>query len=230
MEEIYKLSNYNFSEDLVGISLQLDDNNNCIHSGLIICLENEIYYFHYTGLEVKLENLTNTYNQKNNIVFKKLDIINKGEETTFLGFCEDLLENGVHPIYGFIFNDSYYDPNTGESYLVNSIHDITTCSGFCIKVIRGFIYNHPEYLKLNDWTLESLNLANTNLIEFSMKTIREYAIEKNITSTEELFQTDELKRISPSEILASTFFNELPIRKIQIDQILLEVESTSQSL
>ena len=85
-------------------------------------------------------------------------------------------------------------------------------------------------MKLDDWTFESLNLANRSLIEFSMRAIRDYALEKNITSSEELFKQDELKRISPSEILASTFFDELPIRKIQIDNILSDVELRSQSL
>lgn len=216
--ELLDINTCDLTDDFVAISVEVDENGLCYHSGLVICYEEELYYFHYTAVEVILEKLNISLTEKA-LYLKKLNCIHTLEVESFLGHCEKLIEIGVSPVYGFIFNNSYYDSTTKDSFLVNSQHDITTCVGFCIKVIRGFIYNHDEYLRLSDWDISTLEGTNQRLIDYFNNEINNYATVHDITLAQ-LISTDELKRITPSELLGSGYFINLPILKASIDAIL----------
>ena len=216
--ELVSVKEYDFSEDFVAISCEVDKLGLCKHSGLIISYDGSIFYFHFGGKSVELENLDDQIDNLNSIYLKRLDIISDEEVVVFLGHCQKLKKIGVHPKYGFIFNDSYYDSSNYESHLVNANYDITTCVGFCIKVIRMFIYNNDEYLKLDDWDISSIHEADPWVRDFMNKYLPVYA-EIYELSIEDLFAQNELKRITPSELLSSTFFTDLPIEKLSIDNI-----------
>ncbi|PKB43024.1 hypothetical protein AX016_1204 [Cellulophaga sp. RHA19] len=218
-----------FENDFVAISCEINEDGFCKHSGLIISFDTDIYYFHFTGIEVKLENITENIESLESIYVKNLDIIVEDDVVSFLGHCEKLKNKGVKPSYGFVFNDSYYDSNTKQSFLLNAKHDITTCVGFCIKVIRGFIFNNEEYLKLKDWNQNSLESVEEWLFDYINKYLKIYADENDL-SVEDLYSTNELKRILPSELLSSTYFLELPIAKVSIDSIRPNLESFFISL
>ena len=216
--ELLDINTCDLTNDFVAISVEVDENGLCCHSGLVICYEEELSYFHYTAKDVVLEKLDIPLTQKA-IFLKELNCIHPLEVESFLGHCEKLIEVGDSPVYGFIFNDSYYDSTTKESFLVNTYHDITTCVGFCIKVIRGFLYNHDEYLKLSDWNISTLQGTNQRLINYFNHEINNYSILHEV-SIAQLISIDELKRITPTELLGSGFFENLPIIKASIDAIL----------
>jgi hypothetical protein len=216
-ENIFELTAYDFQDDFVAITAEVDEEMFCKHSGLIISFEEKIFYFHFTGVKVELVEITDDLVKYNKLYFKKLDIILEDDVVSFLGHCEKLQRKGVHPLYGFVFNDSYYD-SSKLSYLTNSNHDITTCVGFCIKIIRGFIYNNSEYIKINDWSSSSVANVPQWLLDHIEKFLTIYATENNLT-VDQLFSQDELKRILPSELLSSAFFQNLPIPKSQIDSV-----------
>lgn len=222
--DLIKLNHCDFTEDFVAISSEIDENSVCKHSGLIICVEENIYYYHYTGKEVLLTNITKTVNEKESIFIKKLNIIVEEEVISFLGHCEKLKRKGVSPLYGFVFNSSYYNSESKESFLINAEHDITTCVGFCIKIIRGFLYNNDEYLKIEDWNINSLDNVEASLFDYINRYLLIYATTNNLTVAE-LFSQSELKRILPSELLCSAFFNELPISKSSVDSIRPNLEN-----
>ena len=216
--ELSDINSCDLTNNFVAISVEVDENGLCYHSGLVICYDEELSYFHYTAKDVVLEKLDILLTGKA-IFLKELNCIHTLEVESFLGHCEKLIEIGVSPIYGFIFNDSYYDSTTKESFLVNTQHDITTCVGFCIKVIRGFLYNHNEYLKLSDWNVSTLQGTNQGLIDYFNHQINNYSILHDVNITQ-LILIDELKRITPTELLGSGFFENLPIIKESIDAIL----------
>jgi hypothetical protein len=215
---LVSVKNCDFETDFVAISCEINDEGFCQHSGLIISYDESIYYLHFTGKEVRLEDLSNTAESFESIYIKKLEIIVEDDVVSFLGHCQKLKNKGVNPEYGFVFNDSYYDSTTKQSFLLNAEHDITTCVGFCIKVIRGFIFNNDEYLKLEDWDENSLEAVEHWLFDYVKKYLQIYA-DKNGVSVEDLYSNNELKRILPSELLSSTYFIELPIPKSEIDTI-----------
>ncbi|TNJ47120.1 hypothetical protein KFZ70_05030 [Tamlana fucoidanivorans] len=221
--ELISVKEYDFSEDFVAISCEVDDSGVCRHSGLIISYDGAIFYFHFGGKSVELENLNDQTDDLNSLYIKKLDIISNEEVVVFLGHCEKLQKIGVHPKYGFLFDDSYYDSSDYKSFLVNANYDITTCVGFCVKVIRMFIHNNDEYLKLDDWNISSIYDADQWVKDFMNKYLPIYAKAYGL-SIADLFAQNEIKRIAPSELLSSTFFTDLPIRKLSIDGIRPELE------
>lgn len=222
-EDLTKLEDCDLSKDFVSISSEIDENGICQHSGLIICFQEQIYYYHYTGKSVILKEITSELSNHSSLYVKKIEIIYEDDVVTFLGHCEKLQKIGVQPKYGFIFNDSYYDSNTKDSFLKNANHDITTCVGFCIKVIRGFLFNHKEYIKIDDWENLDLSTLNPNLVNYINHYLQKYADDNGI-EVKDLFDKGELKRITPSELLSSGFFKDLPIRKTSIDSIKPEIE------
>ena len=222
-EDLTKLEDCDLSKDFVSISSEIDENGICQHSGLIICFQEQIYYYHYTGKSVLLNEITSDLSKHSSLFIKKIEIIYEDDVVTFLGHCEKLQKIGVQPKYGFIFNDSYYDSNTKDSFLVNAKHDITTCVGFCIKVIRGFLFNHKEYIKIDDWENIDLSTLHPNLVNYINHYLQKYADDNGI-EVKDLFDKGELKRITPSELLSSGFFKDLPIRKTSIDSIKPEIE------
>lgn len=223
--EIVSIKEYVFEKNLVGIISTIDEESGqCKHAGLIIFYENILSIFHYDSKNVILQEIK----QENLIpmLFKKLEIIHELEVPVFLAFCKDLLERGVSPKYGFIFDNSYYDPYSKESFMTNTTNDITTCVGFCIKVIRGFIYSNPEYIKIDDWSSESLNIhARSSLKNYLDSFANESGLDPN-----ELYNKENIKRIKPSELLASTYFGNLPIQKIHIDSIESNVSEMSRKV
>lgn len=212
LTELGEIINVDLEDNFVAIGSYIDSNRFCQHSILIICYNKELKQFHYTGKEVELKNI----DPNQEIYYKKLDIIHEDEVVAFLGFCEELIKIGVHPTYGFVFNDSFYDPFDKSNFLKNAKHDITTCSGFCIKVIRGFLYNNPEYLFLKDWNYNSYLASPINLKSYMNFILENYATQNN-TSLSQLFTLEEIKRITPLELLISAYYSDLPIRKVSID-------------
>lgn len=222
-EDLIKIEDCDFSKDFVSISSEIDENGVCVHSGLIICFQEQVFYYHYTGKSVLLNEITSELSNHSSLFIKKIEIILEDDVVTFLGHCEKLQKIGVKPNYGFIFNDSYYDSNTKESFLVNAQHDITTCVGFCIKVIRGFLFNNKEYIKIDDWENIDMSTLNPNLVNCISHYLQKYATENGI-QVQELFDKGELKRITPSELLTSGFFRDLPIGKASIESVKPEIE------
>lgn len=210
--ELGEISNIDLESDFVAIGSYINSDRFCNHSILIICYNKELKQFHYTGKDVELKNID--INQE--IYYKKLDIIHEDEVVAFLGFCEELIKIGVHPAYGFVFNDSFYNPIDKSNFLKNAKHDITTCSGFCIKVIRGYLYNNPEYLFLKDWDYNSYLTSPVSLQNYMNFILENYA-KQNSTTISQLFTLEEIKRIAPLELLVSAYYNDLPIRKVSID-------------
>ncbi|WP_461632052.1 hypothetical protein [Labilibaculum euxinus] len=220
--ELISLKEINFSKDFVSISSLTDKAGTCLHSGFIICVSKQVYYYHYRGDIVVLENITNDLLKYPLLFIKKIDIITELDTISFLGHCEKLQKIGVKPSYGFVFNNSYYDVNK-DNFLVNAKHDFTTCVGFCIKVIRGFLYNNDEYLKIDDWSSIDISQIPKDLADYFKHIVSEYSKYKKV-EIHDLYDKDELKRITPCELLCSGFFNELPIRKSSIDKAKPQIE------
>lgn len=221
--ELVKIKDCDLEQDFVAITVETDNVGSCYHSGLLICYDEELYYFHYNAEKVILEKVDPEADLPN-LFFKELNIVHETEVEAFLGHCEKLIKMGISPLYGFVFNNSYYDSTTKENFLANAQHDFTTCVGFCIKVIRGFIYNHPEYLKLSDWDYSTLNTANRYLLDYFNHNLNNYSAKFNI-ETDNIANKSEIRRITPAELLCSGFFTNLPILKASIDSIRQKLET-----
>lgn len=211
---VLKSTEISKEEDFVACTTEIDEKGNCYHSGLLVCFEGELKYFHYTGKKVELIDTLPA-----NLYLKKIDLIDEELICSFLWHCEKL-STEAKPIYGFFFDESYYDSN-GDYYLKNAKIDITTCVGFCIKVLTGFL--KTPYLETADWNITSLDSLGDKKNRF-LAYLHNLSITEGI-SIDELFNKDKLKRILPSEMFSTSFYTKAPIRKIETDEILSLIEN-----
>jgi hypothetical protein len=203
-------------KDFVSIAVLINDIGECQHSGFIIKLGDEFHLFHYTGKLIEIE-----YNIDNSqwYFFKTLDIIGEDEVLTFLHHCEEVKDNSPTPSYGFVYDGSYFVD--GQYFTETGIQQFTTCVGFCLTIIKGFMHNHDEYLKLDDWDYESTQteeFRNNYLYKFFEKNLA--ILEQNYPDRIEEIKSNYIKRITPSELTSSAFFDKLPIQKSEIDSII----------
>ena len=68
-----------------------------------------------------------------------------------------------------------------------------------------------------------MSTLNQNLVNYINHYLKKYADDNGI-EVKDLFDKGDLKRITPSELLSSGFFKDLPIRKTSIDSIKPEIE------
>ncbi len=210
-ENLTLLTDCDNSEDFVAIAIMVRDGVG-YHSGLVICSEEHFYFFHYTGREVVMQLLEEL---PADLYIKKLTIFEPSKVEYIKAFCE-ILEEEAHPIYGWIFTDSFYTGD-GTYYSEQGVPDITTCVGFCINVIRGALYNNEAYIATDEWddtTLDDLQHNFTENITAQLAFLGEIDPDRLAVITERSF-----KRIMPSELTSSGFFEHLPIRKNNIDPV-----------
>lgn len=199
-------------DNFIAIAIQIDENGIGEHSGLIIGVENTYTLFHYTGEDIQF----NTTPLTNQWVFcKELTVIDQDFSLDFLAHCEEIQEKS-NPTYGFLFENSYW--KDGKYFSEASISEITTCVGFCLSVISGYIWHSDYYFNLSDWNFDSTSgframyggFFDRKLVELKTK----YPDQFNH------LVVNHMKRITPSELTASGYLSEVPIRKTEIDSII----------
>jgi len=217
-EELLRLQDYNSEEEFFGIAVELNGLGRANHSGLILCYENKIFFFHYDG-EVKLEDITSS---NRDIYFKKIELFPE-YYFPYIRAHFDLLLEKINPEYGFVFTDSFYDNEGNYVSDIKNLPDFCTCVGFCINIIRSLFLKNVKYIEINDWDSKSLKDIDSWFIERVNKFIAK--IPEFDTEKIDLIKNSTYKRIIPIEILISGFFankKNLPIRKNNIDPNIVE--------
>lgn len=214
-ENLTLLSDCDNSEDFIAIGIVVNRSGIGSHSGLIICLEEEFYFFHYTGKDVLMEKFDDFDGMPTNLYIKKLTIFESSQVEYIKAFCE-ILQDEVQPQYGWVFTDSFYNGD-GTYYSEEGLPDITTCVGFCINVIRGVLYNNEMYVSIEDWDDSSFGEYQHDFMDMiteQLARLEEIDPERLAEITQNTY-----KRIMPSELTSSGFFEQLPIRKKSIDPV-----------
>lgn len=204
-----------FDEDFVAGAVVLKDGI-ANHGGLIISYAKKSYFLHFNGEKILFGNLILTDIPK--IYHKNISLINPLLIPSFIVHCKLILET-AKPRYGVFYNGSYY--KDGIYFSDNDVPEFMTCVGFCISVLKGFIEEN-DYLAEGDWTTTSAKAEayfENFIINFS----------KEFPSIEVETLRQSLRRIKPSEFIASGYFNNLPVRKIQTDQVKPVIEDIFKS-
>lgn len=210
-------------ENLVAVAVKVDDLGLAFHSGLIIGVDGVYHLFHYGGNTVDLEDvpIDEWY------LCKELEIVDGQEfSLSFLAHCQNILSE-ESPNYGQYYDGSYYDED-GKYFNEAGTSNFTTCVGFCIKVITGFIHKKEQYFELSDWDNATADSFYHNIPQFYFDVFIKKFKQKNPKVSEGDFRKA-YKRISPSEYTASAFITDLPIRREAIQNILVNVDSTIKS-
>lgn len=207
------LSSDVIDKNFIGFIVTINDKGIANHSGLIICFLGKTYLFHYLPKGVFLEEI-DIHQFSVNCYCKEITVIDKKLIRAFLMHCK-IIKATSTPTYGFFITGSYYE--NGVYHSDDTTPQIMTCVGFCINVITGFL-EEKSYIGFEDWDDVSAGLEswfNNFLIEFK----------DNFPEIDESLLRKNLRRIKPSELISSGYFNVLPIRKIQTDLVNPAVEN-----
>lgn len=198
-------SKNNFAAAAVG----LNRHGEAVHAGIIINFNESLSLFHYNGQMVLFEDVPLAWYFHKDFLFVDDFLVE-----SFLAHCQ-MANETAHPKYGFVFPYSFYRDKVYFSE--DNIPEYMTCVGFCLNVIQGFLLDEKfidyegwdiDSIKKEGWAIEFIEKFRINNPQFSEDDIKKY-----------------LKRVSPDEYLAASFFNKMPIEKSQIDIIIDDVRS-----
>jgi len=178
------------------------------HSAIIIQHQENRFLFHYTGYAIE-------YSEVNDEYFHRItDTITPEEIPSFIAMCKNI-HSKANPIYGYFYSGESYDIH-GSHLSDNDSGERMTCVGFCLNVLKGFL--EDDYIQYADWTEESHEEEG-----YLEKYCKKHNLEiESIRASH--------RRISPRECLSSAFFTRLPIRKVQIDNKVNELNGYFQRL
>jgi hypothetical protein len=205
------------NQNFIGLIVSIDDKGEAVHSGIIISFLSKTYLFHYLPKGVFLEEI-DLMASGSIYYYKEIIIIHKNLIRSFLNHCK-VIKATAKPNYGYFYAGSYYE--NGVYHSNDNTPQLMTCVGFCINVLTGFI-EEEAYIEFSDWTSTSKKAQDwldNFLIEFK----------ENFPQVEESVIRKNLRRIKPSELVSSGYFNTLPIRKLQTDQVKPVVEQVFKS-
>lgn len=206
----------NSTDNFVAITVTLNDLGQASHSGLLISYNKTTYHFHFDTADVLL--LQVDLKLAKNVYHKKLEIIDRQLIASFLNHCKIIAKTAM-PQYGYFYGGSYYE--NGIYHSNNNTPQLMSCVGFCINVITGFI-EEKKYIEFLDWqpvTDKAEKWFNTFVVE----------LQKKYPKLDVNALKNDFRRIKPSELISSAYFNMLPIRKVQTDQVNLIVEEVFKS-
>lgn len=195
------------TSNFVALGNVLDENNYSFHAGLVIQYESKLFEFHYTGEEIEFGEIQNDY------YHKITQLIYPDEVPSFIAQCLNI-QKRANPKYGYFYSGESYDDN-GVHKSNKDLGERMTCVGFCLNVLKSFL--EDDYLEYTDWNSDSDSYTK----------YLERFCEKYNLDLEKIKPL--MRRITPRELLISGFFNVLPIKKLDIDNMKPEIENHFES-
>lgn len=177
------------------------------HSAFIIQYQGTLYEFHYEGSMIDFSEIWNDYFHK--VTYS----VHPEEVPAFMAMCEQI-QKKANPRYGYFYSGESYDRN-GDHFGSKDLGERMTCVGFCLNVLKGFF--EEDYLEYTDWDEDTHD---------DVGYLESYCERHNLDITKVKASH---RRITPIEFISSGFFANLPIRKIQIESKVQEVEETIES-
>lgn len=208
LDKIAKSYNYDLTENFVAAALKFD-NKEPVHAGIAICIEGELYIFHYAGVEINLEIL----DESKWYIENRLNFIKPDEVIAFFVYCENIKKE-ASPSYGFNYNGAFFKED-GSYFSEVEDFQFMTCVGFCLAVITGAIEGH-KYIIHEEWDMadHEKDVYFLKHIDSLLDSV-EFEIRKRIKN--------ELRRIYPIDYFSASFIDKIPIGKLDIEEIKQDV-------
>lgn len=192
----------------VAAAVQLNEDGEANHAGIVICDENNYFVFHFIrGI------LIDTLPNGQWFFHKPIENIFPDLVPAFVSHCK-VIERKAKPEFGFFYGGSHYDSN-GIFFSKNTSLQLMSCVGFCINVILGFL-EEEVYFDQTTWPVSE---GDENYFDKYVKQLQILHPDANI----EVLRQD-LRRIYPIDFISSAFLKELPITKQNIEPIAKLVE------
>jgi hypothetical protein len=199
----------NYADYFVAAAVKINDEKTASHAGLIVKCDEGVFLCHFDGENILIEEPSEDW-----YFYKIFEFIDKRLSSALLAQCKNIKETS-NPLYGCYYEGSFYN-NDGIYFSSVSKKEFMTCVGFCLNVLKGFLCeDDEEFFKYSDWT--KADLPNWYLEQFAQK-LKLYHPKANIESLKE-----NIRRIKPSEYLASSYLDSYPIERKQINKFLDEL-------
>lgn len=214
-KEIFTTPSSNAPDNMIAAAVYLrQDDGYAQHAAIFMAHKGIKRIFHFTGKEVLLENIEDV---KVSYECKEFNFMRKELLPWFISQCELIKEN-AQPKYGFFYDGSYYDPNTGNFISPGQFPQYMTCVGFCLNVLNAFAEEN-DLFDYSAWDSTSLEELRKSYLEEFISKVKESNPELDI----EEFQKN-MRRITPIEYFAAAFSESLPITQAFINTIIQPIE------
>ena len=208
--KLIRFNQNNLPENFVSIAVQIFEKKP-VHAAILIRHNTYNYLHHFPGSvpPIVMEN----FDEDGWYIYKILDSFNTEDESeigSFLQYCKRVcLKSNI--TYSYILDGSHYE-NNGEFNSNVGLPELGTCVGFCINTLTNALID-VEYslFELNDWDNSGLTAS---VDEYSLKQVN-----KKYPDLDWTLYNAFKKRITPLEYLCSSFFDNYPIRKTDIESI-----------
>lgn len=187
------------------------------HSALILFNEGSFKAFHYNHPDVLFEEI-----EEHNdwVILNIFGRIPSDLVSAFANLCRVVSEE-ANPEYGYAYDGSFHDLD-GSYKSATGSPQILTCVGICLSVLKGFFVNLDKLsvltnlIKFEDWD-------NSEVPDWYLNRFSVVAARNPDTPPEVLWRN--LRRIRPSEFLTIPLFEEFPVSKASVDEVIEHVET-----
>lgn len=215
-KHLIKFNDSALPESFVSLAVKVDENHEPVHAAILIRYKNINHLHHYSFTAILQESFTTD----KWYVYKILDIIkvdDHREVGAFLQYCKRI-SGKSDMTYGFVSDGSAYS-ESGDFESRVGLPEIGTCVSYCLNTLTKLFYDMGSYLHLEDWDASTVSEEHPLYNLAKQQTFSRFP-ELVHSGVYNAFR----KRVTPLEYLCSSFFNEYPIKKEQIDSIKESVE------
>lgn len=200
----------------VSAIVKIDKNGTIYHAGIAVGSEEGQHMFHFNSMRLVKRELASC----DNYYQREFETIPPYLADAFYVHCMEAM-NSSTPEYGKFYNGTYFK----DGKVINPDEEapfLMSCVGFCLGVLNGWdtaenYIEHEEWTASNSLTEQELRYEQSNLKQLY-----------NYLSAEELLVN--IRRIKPSEYLASAYLAPTPISKVSIEPIATILESIALKL
>jgi hypothetical protein len=204
-------------EKFVSAIVKVDKSGTINHAGIAVGSEEGQHMFHFNSTSLIKRELK----YYDNYYQREFETIPPYLADAFYVHCMEAMDSCA-PEYGKFYNGTYFK----DGKVINPDEEapfLMSCVGFCLGVLNGWD-TAENYIEHEDWT------ANNSLTEAELR--YEQSNLKQLyggyLSNEELLVN--IRRIKPSEYLASAYLAPTPISKASIEPIATILENIALKL
>jgi hypothetical protein len=222
MDSLLRFNRHHLPENFVSVAVQIAGLKPT-HAAILIRYKTINYLHHFPGLIPP--RIEENFNEDGWTIYKILtsfDVDDPDEIGAFLQYCRRICSKSKIT-YGYIADGSHYTAE-GEFASASGLPELGTCVGFCINTLNNSILDvEGSILNFDDW--DNSGITDQSIDSRSQDRVRRLYPELDWA----LFNAFH-KRIPPIDYLCSSFFNDFPIRKAEIDGIRTTVMNRIRAL
>ncbi|MVM39485.1 hypothetical protein GO730_20975 [Spirosoma sp. HMF3257] len=209
---LLRFNDHSLPENFVSLAVRIDNENyEPYHAAILIRHKKIDYLHHFPGGDPPI--VVENFNEHGWYIYKILKSSNNNDPSeigAILQYCKRICTQ-TNITYSFIADGSSYS-ETGDFLSKLGLPEFGTCVGFCLNTLSGIIIDVDDSLvELTDWDDSEIN--------FRYDAWSQAEARKKYPNLDWNLYYSVKKRITPTEYLCVSYFDEFPIRKASISQI-----------